>query len=71
MRITTLCTTAEDCPDGKICPSKDLVDLHPDRVYMIGNVVTDPALLAAFGPRIGPGEALYWQPVELHPEVQP
>ena len=69
MKITTLRTTAGDCPDGETCPSKDLVDVHPDRVYMIGNVVTDPDLLAAFAHRIGPGEQLYWQPAALHPEV--
>lgn len=67
MKITTLASVA--CPDIVQCPSKDLIDLYPDRVYMIGKVETDPTILAAFAARIGAGEALYHQPVELHPEV--
>lgn len=70
VKITTLRTTS-DCPDIVKGPSVDLVDLHPDRVYMIGKVETDPAIVAAFDQRIGPGEALYWQPAELHLELRP
>ena len=69
MKITTIATTAGSCPDIVRCPAKDLIDEQPGRVYMIANVETDPEILEAFASRIGPGEALVWQPAVLHPEV--
>jgi hypothetical protein len=71
LKITTLRTTAGSCPDVSTCPSVDLIDKHPDRVYLIANVETDPAVLAQFKGRIGAGEILTWQPAELHPDIQP
>lgn len=71
MKITTLRTTAGSCPDVATCPSVDLIDEHPDRVYMIAKVETDPRILTAFAHRIGPGEGLVWHPRELHPDIQP
>lgn len=70
MKITTLRTTANDCPDIVRCPAVDLIDVHPDRVYFIGNVETDPEILGAYAERVGPGEAVYWQPASLHPEIR-
>lgn len=69
MKITTIATTANSCPDIVQCPAKDLVDERPGRVYLIANVETDPDVLNAFASRIGPGETLVWQPSVLHPEV--
>ncbi len=71
MKITTLRTTAENCPDITTCPSIHTLDLHPGRRYLVTKQETDPAILAAFAPHIGPGEQLGWAPAELLPEVGP
>jgi hypothetical protein len=65
MKITTLRTTAENCPDTWTCPSIHDLDLHPDRRYVVTTTETDPAILAAFDHLIGPGEQLGWVPTEL------
>lgn len=70
MKITTLRTTAGSCPDVETCPAVDLIDVHPDRVYFIGNIETDSEILDAYTGRVGPGEAIFWQPATLHPEIQ-
>ena len=69
MEITTLRTAANQCPDIVNCPAVDVIDARPDRVYFIGNVETDPRILDAYAGRVGPGEAVFWQPAELHPEI--
>ena len=69
MKITTLRTTANDCPDVTTCPAVDLIDVHPDRVYFVGNVETHPEILGAYHGRVGRGEAVFWQPATLHPEI--
>ncbi len=44
MEIRTLRTTANQCPDIVNCPAVDVIDAHPERVYFIGNVETDPRI---------------------------
>lgn len=43
MDITRL---ASDCPDGRTCHNVDAVDGDDQWVYITGDQVTDPALLA-------------------------
>ena len=69
VKITTVRTTANNCPDVSTCPSVELVDQHPDRIYLVGSLESDPAVIAAFHGRGGPGEALFWQPASLHPRA--
>jgi hypothetical protein len=64
--IVTLRST---CPDGRTCPSVKAIPAAPGSRYVIGNRVTDPALLAAFAPHLGPDESLIEVPTELLPEV--
>ena len=69
MRITTLRTTANDCPDITTCPAVDLIEERPGRVYFIAELETDSDVLAAYAGRVGPGEAVFWQPASLHPGI--
>lgn len=68
MKITHV-RGVNDCPDVVRCPSIDLIDQHPDRVYFIGKQETDSEVLAAFAGRLGPDEGLFWQPAEMHPDI--
>ena len=65
MKITTLRTTG--CPDERSCVSVHDLDRHPDRRYVITKKESDPEVLRAFAPLIGPDEQLGYGPVHMFP----
>lgn len=64
--ITTLTTGAVAPPDPdatmcdkrRVCEGVHTVAGRPGEYYVIVTEVTDPSILAAFAPRVGPGERL-------------
>jgi hypothetical protein len=68
MKITVL--RAASCIEGDTCPLIGRVDVYPDELLIVARQVTDPAVLAQFASRMGPGEILGAVPVTLLPEVQ-
>jgi hypothetical protein len=65
MKITTV--RSDDCPDERTCVSIHELDLHPERRYVITKRETDPDILAAFAPLIGPDEQLGYGPADMFP----
>lgn len=59
----------ESCIEGDTCPLIARLDDHPELLYMVVKPETDPAKIAAFASRIGPGELLATFPAALLPEV--
>jgi hypothetical protein len=57
------------CGDDDTCETFSVIDTDPEGGYVIGKVVTDPAIVAAHAHKIGPGEALFRVPRSLAPEV--
>jgi hypothetical protein len=58
----------DSCADGIKCPAIAEVDGMED-LYVIVTDETDPAILAAFADRVGPGERLGRVPRSLLPEM--
>lgn len=69
VKITTLRTVDELCPDTRSCPSIHVVAGEPDRRYMITKKVMDPAVVAVFAHLVGDDEQLGHVPTDLIPEV--
>ena len=69
IEITTLRSTAGDCPDQRTCASIHTLADRPNRRYVITKCVTDAVELAALAPLVGPDEQLGWLPADLLPEV--
>lgn len=66
-KITVL--RGEHCVEGDTCPMVARLDETPELLHMVVRPETDPAKIAAFAPRIGPGELLATVPAALLPEV--
>lgn len=69
MKITTLRSMSDKCPDVYKCPSVHKVDGQPDRLYVVSKRVDDPATLSAFAHLVADDEILGWVDRELLPEV--
>lgn len=69
IEVTVLRGSDPACPDGNSCPTVTRVTQRPGRHYLVATPETDPAVLAAHAPYMGPGEVLVWQPDDLVPEV--
>lgn len=65
----TVVRKAKDCSDDEECPTVTKVNARPGRHYFVGILETDPEILAAHAGKIGPGEALFWEPDTLIPEL--
>lgn len=59
----------ESCIEGDTCPLIARLDDDPEVLHMVVTPETDPAKIAAFAARIGPGELLATLPAALLPEV--
>lgn len=59
----------ERCIEGDTCPMIARLDDDPELLHMVVTPETDPAKIAAFASRIGPGELLATFPAALLPEV--
>ncbi len=66
-KITVL--RGEVCIEGDTCPMIARLDDDPEMLHMVVTPETDPAKIAAFASRIGPGELLAQFPARLIPEV--
>lgn len=66
MKITTLRTTALDCPHSNICPSIHDLDVDPRSRYVISKVSTVDEH-AVFADLLLPGELLGWMPAGFIP----
>lgn len=67
MKITVL--RSASCVEGDTCPLVARDEDDPTDLYLVVKPVTDPATLAAFSSRIGPGEILSTFPAAMLPEV--
>lgn len=66
-KITVL--RGEDCLEGDTCPLIARLNDDPELLHLVVRPETDPAKIAAFASRIGPGEVLATFPAALIPEV--
>lgn len=57
------------CGDDDTCDSFTTIDTDPEGGYVIGTLVTDPAIIAAHGRKLGPGEVVIRLDRALAPEV--
>lgn len=64
MKVTTLITTADDCPNKWDCPSVHDLDVDPERRYVVSKQAS-AAEYAVFRHLIQTGEILGWVPVGL------
>ena len=55
-KITVL--RGEQCIEGDTCPVIARLDGEPELLHLVAAPETDPARIAAFADRIGPGESL-------------
>ncbi|MGH3586786.1 MAG: hypothetical protein ACRDQ0_10730 [Pseudonocardia sp.] len=58
------------CDDRRTCPGVHVVGDRPDRYFVVVTEVIDPAELAAFASRIGPGERLGTVPRRVIDDVR-
>lgn len=70
MKITTLRTSADDCPHTDICPSVHDLDTDPRSRYVISKEST-AAERAVFAGELRDDELLGWMPAEFLPESNP
>jgi hypothetical protein len=66
-KITVL--RGDVCVEGDTCPMIARLDGDPETLHMVVTPETDPAKIAAFASRMGPGEVLARFPARLIPEV--
>ena len=59
----------ERCIEGDTCAMIARLNDDPETLHMVVTPETDPAKIAAFAARIGPGELLAKFPARLLPEV--
>ncbi|HEU0087478.1 MAG TPA: hypothetical protein VFQ77_07485 [Pseudonocardiaceae bacterium] len=59
----------ELCVEGDTCPMVARLNHDPELLHLVVKPETDPAKIAAFAARIGPGELLVTIPAALLPEV--
>lgn len=50
--------TCDPCPDDETCFIAGTVPARPGKVQAVAQTVADPALIAAYAHKIGPGEVL-------------
>lgn len=66
-KITVL--RGDHCVEGDTCPIIARVDDDSELLHMVVTPETDPAKIAAFASRLGPGELLATLPAALLPEL--
>ncbi|MGH3827358.1 MAG: hypothetical protein ACRDQX_09320 [Pseudonocardiaceae bacterium] len=57
------------CIEGDTCPLIARLDDDPETLHMVVTPETDPAKIAAFASRVGPGELLAKFPARLIPDA--
>lgn len=67
LKITVL--RDELCVEGDTCPLIAQLDDDPEVLHFVVTPETEPAKIAAFASRVGPGELLARFPARLIPEV--